>query len=99
VQLSEEGDYIFTEGMIFQSVKYPGQVWKMLQETAPKVFSGIRFPSVAIMQEIFYFHRAAITHIFLPVEDGQTNLKCMHCPANPLPSKDVCATCAMELGQ
>lgn len=99
VQLSEEGNYLFTEGMIFQSVKYPGQIWKMLKETALNVFSGIRFPSVAVMQEVFYFHRASITHVFLPATDEQSNLKCMHCPANPLPSKDVCATCAMELGQ
>lgn len=32
-------------------------------------------------------------------EDGSSSLKCIHCPEDTAPNKDVCVKCVMELGQ
>ncbi len=83
-------------GTIFRASKHEDIIWKA--ENVTCTFNVKAVPLIGKYDKRYcYFHPNAITHIFK--KSGSSNLKCLHCPEDALLEKEVCAKCAMELGQ
>ena len=90
-------------GMIFRSKKLEGD-WQIAIYRGGEVLQAVKHPAskvVGAIAEMYVFHKNSITEVLVMPHTlkQNNNLRCLHCPSDAAPNKDVCIKCAMELGQ